>query len=361
MDSTDSDEEEDEDEEDQEEADEAQWEEEAVANEVELSEFLSSTIKKVRRIVLFFKRSPSRNDKLQKAFEVASLKPLSLLLDMKTRWNTMLSMVKRFLETKGTIAKVLVELSSINLYPSEEELKLLQETVDALEVIESASLALGKRDCDLQKSEKIFQFVVHKLGEQRSEIGKALLEAVTDRIKERRNATMSGLLIFLDDPAGFSAYETEKILPFPPKSELVKAAKDIFMRLHQKHLPFPKSDEQDKEEEEEPSEKVSRHEELADFLSQKKKKKVSSLNRLSSAQDVLKVLKKEVTVLEATGIRPSLLEKIYLSLVTLPATSVEVERSFSAAGLFVTKLRTSLNDETINKLFLIRSRLLQNS
>ena len=43
---------------------------------------------------------------------------------------------------------------------------------------------------------------------------------------------------------------------------------------------------------------------------------------------------------------------------TLPATSVESERAFSASGMVVTKMRTSLDDNAVNMLCFLRSYLL---
>ena len=47
------------------------------------------------------------------------------------------------------------------------------------------------------------------------------------------------------------------------------------------------------------------------------------------------------------------------ALMTIPATSVESERAFSAAGLFVSKLRTSLSDKSVDMLCFMRSHMLK--
>ena len=47
----------------------------------------------------------------------------------------------------------------------------------------------------------------------------------------------------------------------------------------------------------------------------------------------------------------------YLS--TIQPTSVESERAFSAAGLFCTKKRSRLNDETLDALCLLRAHFLR--
>ncbi|KAL1234446.1 Nonribosomal peptide synthase dtpA [Trichinella spiralis] len=76
-------------------------------------------------------------------------------------------------------------------------------------------------------------------------------------------------------------------------------------------------------------------------------------------KDIMKIIKNEMAVFEAVGQRPKTLQKLYDALITAPPTSCETERSFSAAGLFVTKLRLSLKDETIDTLCLLRSYLMK--
>ena len=62
------------------------------------------------------------------------------------------------------------------------------------------------------------------------------------------------------------------------------------------------------------------------------------------------IVKKEMSLFEATKKRPENLEKLYHILLTIKPTSVEPERAFSAMGLFVTKLRNRLNDESLDAL-----------
>ncbi|KRX12786.1 hypothetical protein T07_11503 [Trichinella nelsoni] len=68
-----------------------------------------------------------------------------------------------------------------------------------------------------------------------------------------------------------------------------------------------------------------------------------------------------MTVFEAVGQRPKTLQKLYDALINVSPASCEAYRSFSGAALFVTKLRSSLKDETIDTLCLLRSYLMQSS
>ena len=70
-------------------------------------------------------------------------------------------------------------------------------------------------------------------------------------------------------------------------------------------------------------------------------------------------IKHEMAVLESTGKSSCCLEKIYNTMLSFSPSSIEAERNFSAAGLFITKLRTCLNDDATNSLCFLRSYLMK--
>ena len=72
------------------------------------------------------------------------------------------------------------------------------------------------------------------------------------------------------------------------------------------------------------------------------------------------VLKKEMQLYEDSkndGTRPHHLELLYIAMLNVTPTSVESERAFSSAGLFVTKIRSRLGDSTVNMLVFMRDYL----
>ena len=73
-----------------------------------------------------------------------------------------------------------------------------------------------------------------------------------------------------------------------------------------------------------------------------------------------KVIKQEMNLFEATRKRPTKLEHLFKALLSIPPTSVGAERAFSAAGLFVTKLRSRLNDKSLDALTFLRSYYMKN-
>ena len=68
-----------------------------------------------------------------------------------------------------------------------------------------------------------------------------------------------------------------------------------------------------------------------------------------------KHLAKEFDLFDATGQRTTNIYLLLDALKSITPTSVESERSFSAAGLFVTKLRTRLSDRSVDLLCLLKS------
>jgi len=71
-----------------------------------------------------------------------------------------------------------------------------------------------------------------------------------------------------------------------------------------------------------------------------------------------RVVRKEIEYFRATGEKGQTLKRVYEALCSIPPTSVESERAFSAAGLFSTKIRTRMQDRTLTGLTLLRQHFL---
>ena len=96
---------------------------------------------------------------------------------------------------------------------------------------------------------------------------------------------------------------------------------------------------------EEPPVKKSKSEELRALLTETAKIPVAS-----QGSDAFPEIKRQFCSFEATGKLPPILEEILHALKSIPPSSVEAKRAFSAAGLFLTKLRSRLDDRVINDL-----------
>ena len=97
----------------------------------------------------------------------------------------------------------------------------IEELLAALEVLTAANEMLCCRDATLVTADSTFEFVLDQLYQQNTAFSLKFAESLEKRIEERRDANLTGLLKYLEDPAVFSRKVTHKVLKIPAKiSEL---------------------------------------------------------------------------------------------------------------------------------------------
>ena len=314
-------------------------------------------IQKIRKLVAMFRRSPVKNDSLQKHVKTAHSKELHLIADCKTRWNSLLHMLKRFLLLKNELQKALLDHGQLEEFLTNDEVERLKDLVDVLETMEIGSVNISTNDSSLLDADQVMEFTLEKLQDNQSSIGRKMHELLLKRFEERRNPLLSGILHQLSQSSDSS-------LDYPMRNDLIKKMKDLYVRLFSSSESMgaeePQPSTSTSEEQEQPSKK-SKVEELKAFLEKKKAsaKEKNSVGNLSSSSAILLEIRREMTIFETTGQRPPCLDKIFKAVSTPPPTSVEAERAFSAAGLFVTKMRSSLSDNSIDTLCFLRHHLLK--
>jgi hypothetical protein len=238
---------------------------------------IDDVVKKVRKIVRVFRQSPVKNDTLQKYAKQDLDKELTLLIDSKTRWSSLLAMLQRFLKMKVVVPKALIDHGQSALFLSDPELSLISELVEALEIVECGTRALCRRDATLSSGDLIFEFMIQKLNGLESQFAVQLGNAVQTRIEERRLPGLAELQGYLENPVFLdSIVETGAKLFYPGRNDIAKLARDQFVRLFVA------------EEEEEAAQNVSENEEgdnprsltaprrsrsteLSEFMTQKKR------------------------------------------------------------------------------------------
>ncbi len=183
-------------------------------------------MKKVRKIVNLFKGHPTRNDVLQKFVEVEQGKKLHLLRDSKTRWNSTLAMISRFLQLEKSVRIAMIELQmEFDLSPS--ELAELKKVEAALQPVKCALEALCRRDSNLLKSERIHQFTLGKLDRANTRAAEEIKNALDERVSQRRNESIINLLEYLNNPD----FVTEQGITRAKKQEMMKLASELLERL----------------------------------------------------------------------------------------------------------------------------------
>ncbi|KAL1238640.1 2,3-bisphosphoglycerate-independent phosphoglycerate mutase [Trichinella spiralis] len=83
-----------------------------------------------------------------------------VMMDSRVRWNSMLTMLRRFLEMKDCVKSALKSLSDVDNFLSETELTLISDIVNALEPVAVFVNALGRKDCSLATAETVLEFLL---------------------------------------------------------------------------------------------------------------------------------------------------------------------------------------------------------
>ena len=81
----------------------------------------------------------------------------------------------------------------------------------------------------------------------------------------------------------------------------------------------------------------------------------SAAAEYSAGKKLMAAIKAEMALFSSSGTRGRCLQTVYSWLLTIPPTSVEAERAFSAAGIFCPKLRSRLSDNSIDTLCFLRA------
>lgn len=82
--------------------------------------------------------------------------------------------------------------------------------------------------------------------------------------------------------------------------------------------------------------------------------KAAPVSKNSSTQGFHKTLRAEFTYLETEGLKGKFLTMLFEALSTVRPTSVDSERAFSVSGNFVTKIRSRMEDDTLNVLCILK-------
>jgi len=326
------------------------------------NEHIEPLIVKVRRAVRIFRQSPTKNDMyLQKYVKEEHGKELKLILDCRTRWNSLLLMLERFYKLKNSIQKALIDVKADIVF-SKEDFDSIFRIITALTPVKLAVESLYCQDTDLYKADIAFEFMFDELSKQRNFLSNDLKLALKRRILERR-FKYADLFSFLRDPKNiYNAREDYDIFNLTSKTTLLSQIVFLLERLCTLSTNLNESItdvlEITNSEVIVGKEKIEMS--LKEVLQQKIKERSESTQsnaseKKKSKQDLLKVIRTEVKYYEEEGTKGKYLSIIEYYLKTVRPTSVESERAFSAAGIFLTKIRSMLSDDSLNNLSFLKS------
>ena len=134
---------------------------------VELQQFVAEVIGKVRTVVKLFRKSPLKDEILQKHIQAHLNTELKFILDSKTRWNSLLEMIKIFVRAEKCIKMALVEIGTSTTIMN-AEIKILHDLIDVLEPVKHAVDGLCRRNATLLIADRIHDFVFKTLSNSNS-------------------------------------------------------------------------------------------------------------------------------------------------------------------------------------------------
>ena len=117
------------------------------------------------------------------------------------------------------------------MFPSPEDIKIIEELVDPLDTIELCATRLCARDVNIAKADRIFEYMIRELRELKSDVGVRLCTEVEYRIYERRLKIPATLMAYLENPMFLIQKTPKKLLTYATKVEIQNEAKDLLLRL----------------------------------------------------------------------------------------------------------------------------------
>jgi len=202
----------------------------------ELEVNVNALVQKVRQVVCLFKKSPTKNDVLCKYVREEFGKELSVLLDSKTRWSSLFTMLDRFYTIRNPVRKALIDVKS-NIVFTEEDFLQIHDVVCSLEAVKLTVEALCRKDATLLTADAALKFMIQKLRSSTSALAEDLANALEVRIGERRTK-LSGILQFLHNPKVYDEQKLEgremegELFPEPSMADVRKVVKSLIEQLH---------------------------------------------------------------------------------------------------------------------------------
>ena len=237
--------------------------------------------------------------------------------------------------------------------PTDTEWKAIENLRSALLPIEILTKYLCQENVTLLQAEDYFQSASRALRLFNNDVATSLRTRLEKRYKQRHNVNLLSILTFTLNPADYS----RKITMY----DLLDVAKLQREITNEYNRMFPVIDEEDSDME------VVEQEEADDPrpepVSQRSPPRVNSdMERMMqffksghdfvppkvSAKPALDSVDAEVTRAFETGEVMERLKRLECALKSLPASSVDCERSFSTIGLFHSKIRNRLSDVSLD-------------
>lgn len=303
---------------------------------------LKNVVKKVRKIVHFFRKSPVRNDQLQDRIEEDYSKAKSLIKDCPTRWSSLNQMLTRFYDLREHVDLCIHFLlkNDKSYLMSDEEYELINVLISTLTPVEQCVNALCRQSCSLYDAHLAIEVVLEELSLLSNPIAKELKKLIIEK-QQTRFSDLYYLQLYLEDMSLINNPKYFKSMPSKEKlfeimGQVLKKPidKDIFTTDYSQSGSSNQS-----------STEMSFQEKVT-----AKKQKTNYLDQTPESQ-----IANEIFIYDQTGVLGKYLTTILQCTQTVRPTTTDCERAFSVAGYFCSKLRVKLSEESLSNLCFLKS------
>lgn len=174
-------------------------------NEYTLTEEFKPSIDIMRNIINKFRKSPLKSSVLEKyAIQEFGIS-LKLIADVRTRWNSLVHSIKRFLKLEKCVNKVLREMGNNEV--DAHTLEVLRTLLSFVKPLEMAVSELCKDDSNLVKAEGIILYLFKFYDSMDIESGRVFYSILRDKILVRKNKHLVSCLIFLQTGSKLHFFE----------------------------------------------------------------------------------------------------------------------------------------------------------
>lgn len=322
-----------------------QYENSEPIQEKELCAGFKETIDRIRAIVRHFKKSQPDNDKLQVNCKLLYGKELQCIIDVPTRWNSLLDMVARFNRIENAIDMTLLKIKKKFSWNKSNSMAA-HEICNLLDPFKEAILQLNLLNSNLLETEGILHFLINGLNkyliENKSVYGDILLKELKKIILDRRNYKLSSLIRFLKNPV---MQEEDDVFKLASKEEMIQLAKSILSRIFKSSMENYTDQNDD----------IMVIEEDSSIKNQLKRSISMFTQTPRNITTIFNSLDDEFESYITSGKLTENLERIYRCLMIVKPTSTQNERNFSTSSLIINKLRNKLTDKNANVLCFLKS------
>ena len=323
---------------------------------------ISGVIAKVKAIVSHFHHSAKATDKLQDTQKKYPTPSNKLIIDVDTRWNSKMQMLRRYVEQHEPVTATLCLLSKKDMCVSADDVALMTTTVEALEPFELATAEMSSEsEATLSKMIPIVRMLHGNLSEL-SEIECPLAVKLQRGLRKRFTALENTYFV----AASTILHPCFKRIPFSTGGTQKTEAR--LLSVLKGHLQIETTEQAPSTsattDESEPPAKKSLWQKFDKEAAHQRQK--SAPETIGAHVEMRRYFEMPLTVRgqddplmwwkENEKLFPGLSREAK-KLLGIPATSVPAERLFSKAGELVSAKRSCLGESNIDQLLFLNKNL----